>query len=898
MSGQLEAERRNALLDRDVRLSDHDEQKIAYMAEDYGHEIVKQLNDAKPKVDSVALKIVQARDWESTTTLHFEPVGTDGYFGIRLKDSSSLESLRRSLPGKVKQDGCEAGIFEEYVTEENVSYLLISLSRDGRKDWMSWVRDFQNGDFRHLPEFEIPSQGSDRNNFKFMEGWVRVQLQHRDDDLVGKLIETIEEYQHTNGTYIKRAYPQLRFSDGRKNNQFMWVQNSKAKVWTVGARVRLSLGEWSQGKLLYSCTHDGFPSTVPPYRLDAAARPAAAWAEMVSAAAIEYTDCFDRSLQDAHFCEYVPTEEEEVALLQEAYLEKALLYRVDTTKTWKRFRKRYDEGVVYLEKAEESQHSEQGCGDRGDAAVVDSLPQEIATSLNAVSSEHVRGCNQFEEMDIGSLEETLAPPAPEPPEHIREITADSCTCEDAVPRSISGFDQSIQVEYNQSCWLETHGQHWECSPHSWWMSVYQTVPVWNEQHPSAGWIACPQTVHERSWEQPASIRDPDVSSACNWALSDCMKLCNRLGKFECMDPLSKSGRLAEKGRGLWEVRDRFQSEDSEDAQLLFEWLLDDSRSEVPKVIKYGKQQGWHELVQKLIAFGNEAQQIDIANKFVAGVLRGVSGDTYGCLTLQQLLHDARKRVLGNKKSCFPNQPGGLARTVLSIFKTYYVDQSPPGIIDSSRPSDPSDKIDKSMTMNANFVVQRWLELLRSVPEETAVFQDVLRILGDNVIEIACSKTGCRVYQRVLETPVIDQANTEMMGQFVKKLLEPAMFTALVQSSHGNYVVQHILKTRCRSQEEKQGVLNQLGFGEKFLRYASHEFARHVVSRCFDDSLVDKIGDKSDHHTWLAMQRQILDSVLENSGDLKTEFRACEMAIDASVMKAMQTSCQNARMAFQ
>lgn len=377
-----------------------------------------------------------------------------------------------------------------------------------------------------------------------------------------------------------------------------------------------------------------------------------------------------------------------------------------------------------------------------------------------------------------------------------------------------------------------------------------------------------------------------------------MKLCNRLGKFECMDPLSKSGRLAEKGRGLWEVRDRFQSEDSEDAQLLFEWLLDDSRSEVSKVIKYGKQQGWHELVQKLIAFGNEAQQIDIANKFVAGVLRGVSGDTYGCLTLQQLLHDARKRALGNKKSCFPNQPGGLARTVLSIFKTYYVDQSPPGIIDSSRPSDPSDKIDKSMTMNANFVVQRWLELLRSVPEETAVFQDVLRILGDNVIEIACSKTGCRVYQRVLETPVIDQANTEMMGQFVKKLLEPAMFTALVQSSHGNYVVQHILKTRCRSQEEKQGVLNQLGFGEKFLRYASHEFARHVVSRCFDDSLVDKIGDKRDHHTWLAMQRQILDSVLENSGDLKTEFRACEMAIDASVMKAMQTSCQNARMAFQ
>lgn len=493
-------------------------------------------------------------------------------------------------------------------------------------------------------------------------------------------------------------------------------------------------------------------------------------------------------------------------------------------------------------------------------------------------------------------------------------------------------------------------------------------------------------------ESPAVVTQsqtrPTSTQHCNWKLTQCLDQCNRLAKFQCMDKLTKRGQLADKGRGLWEVKERFQSPDSVEAQLMFSQLLDeDAPSESPKVVKYSKQQGWHEFVQKAFVFANEEQQKRIAQKF-GGAVRGVSGDAYGTLTWQQMLEVAIEQAKDNAKKLLENKPDGLARTIYSILKLYFLDQG--GIADSSRPADGSDSTDKQMAQSSNFVVQKFLVLLSFLPEEADTFRRVLEILGDNAVTIkpdeqgdtpldnllnhayhaaiakvypggevsvnideghtaekwvrgfalgrgsfangqrvleqleahaepneklyyaycielrkllerslvespginmtgiALSQTGCRVYQRILETPQC-ALQAEELERFVQKLLKHDSFEALITDKNANYIIQHILLQPCRPLKEKQQVLNLVG--EKICFYATHVFARHVVQRCFDGEVVKHIVDTCDKGAWCRSQRGILELAMQSNGKVKAGYRALQDPNAQHVLTAMRHTIQ-------
>jgi len=365
---------------------------------------------------------------------------------------------------------------------------------------------------------------------------------------------------------------------------------------------------------------------------------------------------------------------------------------------------------------------------------------------------------------------------------------------------------------------------------------------------------------------------------------------NQLAEFDCTD-VSKKGQLGEKGRGLWFVVERFRPTDCAEAHQIFSWLLEHDSDGRANIVHYAKQQGWHNFVQKAIVFASASQLKQITQKFKRAV-RGVSGDAYGSLVLQQLLDVAQEDANGLQ----PNEAGGLARTILDIFKPYFVDQK--GIIDSSSHADSSDRAGQQIPRSSNFVVQKWLVLLMSLPEEDETFQQVLKILVENAVTsgpdgrgkgIACSQTGCRVYQRILETSHTG-SRAQLVDRFVQKLLEADTFEALVTDAYGNYVMQHILKEPCRPINEKLHILYLLaGTTDRVCYYARDEFARHVLQRSFEDGALEQMSGAEDKTAWRSSQRAILDQVFRINGQVMPKMNALQQPVAQHALTAMRNT---------
>lgn len=360
---------------------------------------------------------------------------------------------------------------------------------------------------------------------------------------------------------------------------------------------------------------------------------------------------------------------------------------------------------------------------------------------------------------------------------------------------------------------------------------------------------------------------------------------DRLAEFQRQYE-SRKGSLELKNRGLLEVTRRHYSSDSHEQVSFFGWLLeDDTPYESEKVVKFSTEQGWHELIQKAIAIASPEQLHRIVQKFDGSKVRGVSGDAYGTLVLQQLLQAALLEAEQNAAQSQPNEPNGLARTIFSTFKTYLVDHR--GIIDSSCSSASSDK---QVVQSAIFVVQKFLMLLSLLPEEEQAFKEVVEILGDNAARIngtevkgiACSQTGCRNYQRILEiqeTP----SRAPILRRFVKKLLEPDVFQQLVVDQYANYVLQHIINQRSRPVDEKLKLLSLVD--AKLAHYSTHVFARHIVQRCFESSSFSE--SESDGILWSEAQGQILKKVFRKNGSLKSEYVSLQKPLAEHVLAQMK-----------
>ena len=186
---------------------------------------------------------------------------------------------------------------------------------------------------------------------------------------------------------------------------------------------------------------------------------------------------------------------------------------------------------------------------------------------------------------------------------------------------------------------------------------------------------------------------------------------------------------------------------------------------------------------------------------------------------------------------------------------------------------------------------------------------VLTILGNNAattklcneewiigkIGIACTQTGCRVYQRILETP--ENYSPAPLGQFVKQLLDPVTFKVLVTDKHGNFVIQHILKGSCRPLREKMCVLDQVGeniIGQDACGcyFPTHIFAHHVVQRCFNNNIVEQIPGQRDQNDWRKRVKEILNAVFQSDGTLKPQFMALQEPKAKYVLDDMSNAFQH------
>ena len=170
---------RHALLDREVRLGLG---KIPLEIERRGHDLVRMVNKAKPKVQDCATNAVQK--WEKSETFAFEPYPfpeQDTVFAIRLKRNGAVDTLRRALGPKIIMDvgtplGRE-GSFQPFVTNCGVPFLRIWVTNQAStKSPLSWAM-VMNGSFEHCEEFQelrsSRARGTEkRHPFTVMEEWL------------------------------------------------------------------------------------------------------------------------------------------------------------------------------------------------------------------------------------------------------------------------------------------------------------------------------------------------------------------------------------------------------------------------------------------------------------------------------------------------------------------------------------------------------------------------------------------------------------------------------------------------------------------------------------------------------------------------------------------------------
>ena len=291
-------EKRDALLDRPVRMS-----RLPEEIEKMGHDFVKRLNAAMPRVAEVAKQIVSTEGWTKTTNLAFEPYpaeeGSPHDFAIRLRDNAAQDMLQEKLASKMFADGSasENGIFQSFITDDGVTFLRVWVTRKDEvtRYPLTWKEFTDSDSFENFEEFQTISSmerdASSKSVFNNMELWVKHELNHEGQDLAEECVERIEEWQHDGGLYAKRQFPQLH-----------GTKNPLCAAWLFGAKIRQ--GEaWSKQLVTFSCTKDGHPSTIPCSSVDNALRSETSWAEMLQCSEEEYEECLSQAFSDARFWE-------------------------------------------------------------------------------------------------------------------------------------------------------------------------------------------------------------------------------------------------------------------------------------------------------------------------------------------------------------------------------------------------------------------------------------------------------------------------------------------------------------------------------------------------------------------------------------------------------------------
>ena len=307
------ADKRNALLDRDVRLS-----RLPSGLETQGHDIVHKLSDFWSEDGAEASMEAAVMGWIHEDFFAFEPYTNEeaaagciapALFGIRLQSNSALNVLHDKCTRIINMDGGRAGdidgiCFQSSTTADGVSFLLVwNTNADGSRSLLSWA-DFIAGRFQPLGASACGGNDAPaKSGFQAMQEWVRCQLEHDGEDLANNCVEKIHEWHDSSGLCATRQVPQLYFTNGRRNMLYERLRHcSDKRTWQFGAKVRQSpLDDWSQQLVMFACTEHGQTSTIPINEADNALRSRESWAEMLECDAGGYDDCLRDALHDAHF---------------------------------------------------------------------------------------------------------------------------------------------------------------------------------------------------------------------------------------------------------------------------------------------------------------------------------------------------------------------------------------------------------------------------------------------------------------------------------------------------------------------------------------------------------------------------------------------------------------------
>ena len=356
-----------------------------------------------------------------------------------------------------------------------------------------------------------------------------------------------------------------------------------------------------------------------------------------------------------------------------------------------------------------------------------------------------------------------------------------------------------------------------------------------------------------------------------WSERSVASMLVKMADFKLVDH-SHSGKLGSKGLGLFTVKKRHSDVPCEQELAMFNSFCSSALLyESPKVVRWASIAGKHESVQKLLVLGNALQKKQLASKF-DGQVGLLIKHPYGSLVLQQLLYEVTQVVESASARTVGHLEGdmeGMVEAVMGAMQTELLD---PGAFMAS-----------CVCMHGNHVIAILVDVLHKIPGQARFLELLVRevLAADNAVTMGKTRFGCRVLQRLVDTP--DR-------HLVEFLLSSDIFAQLATHEFGNYVVQAILdSTHDNHTDAKLAALQSIvdnfgmqGVGD-FVNpprrgsvhscfYLMDPYAHHVVRKCLE----------MPSHTcggWACLRHQLVELVLDaDTGMPKYQF-VCERMSD-------------------
>lgn len=373
----------------------------------------------------------------------------------------------------------------------------------------------------------------------------------------------------------------------------------------------------------------------------------------------------------------------------------------------------------------------------------------------------------------------------------------------------------------------------------------------------------PLAQHPLWWEWGETQQHARQPALDTWTQTKVGELLPTLAHFQLKDE-SRSGKLGAKGLGIWDAT-RWVPQDGpgrwEEVDMVRSFWARDPGFRTPKLFKWATTPETHQLLQHVIAISDVVQQTQLAST-LCGLVRSLLENRFGCLILQQFLHEAIKMAISLEAATGVDVPDpwldssrsdavDMIRGVVVAMKQ---DLCEPRVIKHS-----------SSHRHGSHVIKKWIDLLLHIPGEQDSLRLIAEIVAGDAPSMGSDLVGCRMLTKILDT-----AYHHILAQ---RLLENQVFAKLVTDEFGNYVIGALLDDGpWHTDEEKLAVLQHIvhnfsaqAVGASIEFYATHKYARHVTHKCLVLTHPQCSG------AWTQVFDQLVRLVFDTSGGVQLQF---------------------------